>query len=577
VAVRKQIANPSPALRAALYLRVSTDEQRERQSIETQRQFATAYCETNHIDVADCYADDGISGTVPLGHREQGARLLEDARQGRFEEVLVYKLDRLGRDPRMILDAVAELAASGARLRSMTEPFDTKDPSGRFMLTVLSGVAGFERDNIIQRSIEGTNRLAREGAWLGGIVPYGYTVEGKKRDARLVVAEEPIPGSPYSEAGVVRRIYELAGKEGKSCMYIAERLNQVGISPDYTRDGRAVRVGKRQRVTTGIWRAGRVRNLLVNTTYKGIHQYGKRSKSKKAVIERPVPPIVDEALWQKAQETLHRNLRFSDRNARRKYLLRGLIKCGVCGHRYIGTAYRVGKHGERVYYACNGKQSGRGNYAVNGPKCPSKSLTGNIEQLVWRDIEGFIRNPGPVLDQLEKRMKGLGGSPKSHKEDLAETTKVMRAKSAERDRVLALYRRGRIDDRTLDKQMDEIGAEEKALQERVRQLTAEAEGTRTMEAQIQSTGDLLRELNRRLDEPVTWELKRQLVELLVEEVRADTIESDGKPDSRVTVTYRFPTSAAPVTPGTDARSDTRPSSCRCSFRSARSAPASRAR
>ena len=291
------------------------------------------------------------------------------------------------------------------------------------------------------------------------------------------------------------------------------------------------------------------------STYKGVHQYGKRTESKRAVIERPVPAIVDDDLWRKAQETLRRNLLFSDRNARRKYLLRGLVKCGLCGLTYCGTAYRVGQRGERVYYVCNGKQSGRGKYGVNGRKCPSKAISGNIEQIVWRDIEAFIRNPGPVLQQLAKRMKGQVGTRKSHVEEVAEVKKLIQSKIAERDRVLALYRRGRIDDLMLDKQMDEIGAEEKALQDRVQQLTVEMEGAKGAETRLESTAELLRELNRRLDEPLTWELQRRLVELLVDEVRMDTIDPEGKRESRVTMTYRFPTSTAPVTNRTGARAD----------------------
>ena len=72
---------------------------------------------------------------------------------------------------------------------------------------------------------------------------------------------------------------------------------------------------------------------------------------------------------------------------------------------------------------------------------------------------------------------------------------------------------------------------------------------------LESTADLLRELNRRLDEPLTWEVQRQLVELLVEAVRVDTIETNGKRRSQVTVTYRFPTSQASTDNRTDGRAD----------------------
>src|SRR5437867_6158590 len=161
-------------MKAAIYLRVSTEEQRERQSIATQRDFAERYCALHEIPVHDFYADDGVTGTNPLEQREQGAKLLDDARAKKFDTVLIYKLDRLGRDPRLILNAVKELEDLGVEVKSMTEPFDTASPSGRFLLTILSGVAGLERDTIIQRSAEGINRLARAGAWLGGVTPYGF-------------------------------------------------------------------------------------------------------------------------------------------------------------------------------------------------------------------------------------------------------------------------------------------------------------------------------------------------------------------------------------------------------------------
>jgi site-specific DNA recombinase len=125
--------------RVALYLRVSTEEQRERQSIDTQREFGLRYCELHDDLLVDQYADDGVSGTVPLEQRDEGARLLLDARAHRLDTILIYRLDRLGRDPRGILNAVAELETLGVQVKSMTEPFDTSNPSGRFLLTILSG------------------------------------------------------------------------------------------------------------------------------------------------------------------------------------------------------------------------------------------------------------------------------------------------------------------------------------------------------------------------------------------------------------------------------------------------------
>ncbi len=93
-------------MKSAIYMRVSSsEEQRERQTIEIQRDFAKKYCELHEIPVANYFADDGCSGTIPLGERPEGRRLLDDAKEHAFDTVLIYKLDRLGRDARLILDA----------------------------------------------------------------------------------------------------------------------------------------------------------------------------------------------------------------------------------------------------------------------------------------------------------------------------------------------------------------------------------------------------------------------------------------------------------------------------------------
>src|SRR5262245_890996 len=139
------------------------------------------------------------------------------------------------------------------------------------------GFASHEREVIRERSVAGTNRVAESGAWMGGIVPYGYRNVGEKRDARLVVSNDPVPGLELSEADVIRDVFRMAAVEGKSCRVIADRLNGFRVPCAYTRDGRLDLRGKRTQRTHGLWRAARVRGLITNTTYKGIHQFGKRS------------------------------------------------------------------------------------------------------------------------------------------------------------------------------------------------------------------------------------------------------------------------------------------------------------
>lgn len=108
----------------------------------------------------------------------------------------------------------------------------------------------------------------------------------------------------------------------KSCVTISDYLNTLGIPPTYTRDQRELLRGKRKVATTGIWRPGRIRNMLVNPTYKGVHHYGRRSKRDREVIERAVPAIVSVELWERAQQVLHEHLLFSRRTAKYPSLTR---------------------------------------------------------------------------------------------------------------------------------------------------------------------------------------------------------------------------------------------------------------
>ena len=119
--------------RVALYLRVSSEEQRERETIELQREFLEQYRSLMELELAEIYKDDGVSGTIPLHERPSGMQLLADARGGKFEAVLVYGLDRLGRSLLLIVDAHDRLQEAGVALRSATEPIDTSNPSGRLI------------------------------------------------------------------------------------------------------------------------------------------------------------------------------------------------------------------------------------------------------------------------------------------------------------------------------------------------------------------------------------------------------------------------------------------------------------
>jgi site-specific DNA recombinase len=526
----------------AIYARVSTEEQRERQSIETQLEQAHRFCDYQKLPIYRIFADNGISGTVPLDRRPEGSQILADARLGKFDQLLVYKLDRLGRETRLILNAVADLEKLGVRVRSMTEEFDASSATGKLMLTLLSGFASHEREVIRERSVAGTNRVAGTGAWMGGIVPYGYRKAGEKREARLVISNEIIAASGISESDVIRLIYRLGAVERRSCFYIADRLNEQRVPCAYQRDDRLLLRGKRKQRTSGIWRPSRIRNIIANTTYKGLHQFGKRtSNTNRPLIERIVPAIVDDKTWDKAQANLRAHQLYSRRNASHEYLLRGLIKCACCGLTFCAVT-NLRRNGKREhYYRCNGKQLARGLYGLKGQRCPSKGVRGGeLEEMVWHDVEAFLRNPGTVIMRLQARLRDQASDVGKDRARLHRLQGLLTAKGSERSKVVGLFRKGRLNDSELDQQLSEIDREAGGLAAQIEELERKLGDAGASEAALESTEALLTRLRKRLDESLTWGQKRQLVELLVGGIRIETIRGGPKPQNIVTVTYRFP-------------------------------------
>ena len=536
---------------AVIYCRVSTEKQQQSKNIQTQIQVVHEYAARNGFNVTDEFLDDGISGTLPLEERPAGKRLIEAARRGQISTLIIYKVDRLGRSQIVTMTALRDLNELGVDICSATETLDLTTPMGRAMTGIQSVFGQLERDTFLERSRTATLRLAAEGAWLGGIVPYGYRVTGKKREAKLLVSDEPIPGHTLSEAGVIRSIYNWA-EEGRSCYFIADQLNALGIPPSYTRDERKVNKtdllhGKRKERTQSVWRPSRICNMLREPIYKGVHLYGRRSNSGRAPIERSMPAIVSVEQWDKAQATLTKNMLFSKRSAKRKYLLRGLIKCDLCGLTYIGTVSAVyQKKSEaqeekkvRAYYVCNGKQNARGIYADRGQKCPSKSIQGDVEEIVWKDIENFLRNPGAVLQQIEQRLGEEEQDQGQLSAQIESSKYALKEKQESRLRAATLLVEGRFDDATYDALCLNLDAEEKTLRDYIREVEAQLRQTGHSAARLSTTEDWLKNFNLWLDEELSWEIKREIVEALVEKIMVETVEIAGKKTARAVVYYAF--------------------------------------
>jgi len=498
----------------AIYCRVSTEEQRERQSIEIQIQHAKEHCQRNELLITDFYLDDGVSGTIPFDARPEGKRLLDDAKENNFKNVLIWKIDRLGRDTKNSLIIAHSLRDLGIGIISMTEPFDTSTAMGEFMFTQLASFAKLERDNIRERSIAGTNRVAKLGKWLGGIVPYGYLVD---KDKNLVVSLKKIYKSNYSESDVIKMIYEWIGKEGLSTLEVARKLNALNIPPHYTKDNRkfykpAQNLKPSERELEG---KGKIGNLLKNTTYKGIHYYGKRSKEPREIIEREVPAIVSPELWNKAQETLRNNFLWSKRNSKREYLLRGLINCGICG-RNLSGAYRK----PTVWYRCNGKLS---HVEIGAGKkvCTLKSVRAEwIENLVWNDIKDWILRPESLESVLQQKLEEYEQEKGSYFQKINSLKSKLESKEEERSKILGLYRKGHITMEDVGVQLQDIEKDKTELQLIIDEAKNKLVGDYSTKEVINEIKSQLKFFQGQIEsENMSFDIKRKIIELFVKDVR----------------------------------------------------------
>ena len=503
--------SPAP-IRAVLYARVSTEEQRERQSIETQVAFARSWCTRENIPLVDIYRDEGISGTVPFEDRPGGKRLLADAWQKKFTAVLVYKVDRLGRADVVSHVALHHLETIGIGLRSLTEPFDTATPQGRFMFSILVANSTMERENIRERSIAGTRRVAKEGKWPGGSPPCGYTIGA---DGRLVINEEPIPGCSLSEAEVVRRVFRWVAEDRLSLLSIAVRLNEMGIPTASRSEGRKRKPSKGSYLA-GIWQIATLSCLLHREAYKGTHVFGQLSKKPgRELIPQSVPAIVSPTLWESAHEGLRMNLCFAKRNGKREYLLRGILRCGFCGRRLQGGTLR----GDKQYYVCHSTLNH--NRVLLKATCPSRRLpTVWLEGLVWDELQGWILNQHDLETVMAEALREQEQKRQEWADSLARMRRDLSQMETQRSRVLTLYRKGVLSDAELEQQLAELKSEHGHLQHVAQEMEKRLSLTVDVDSAVLAIRQQLEAFRTALrKKTVPFALKRKIIETFVAEVR----------------------------------------------------------
>ncbi len=501
--------------RVALYMRVSSEEQVERHSIGTQEEFLEQYCDLYSMDVAGVYRDEGISGTVSMHERPGGGRLLDDARGGKLDVVLVYKLDRIGRTLLNVVDAHDRLDAAGVALRSATEPIDTSTPSGRLIFHMLASFAEFERGTIRERTQDGLHRYWRAGKHSGRI-PYGYDVG---EDGRFAVVEE--------EAEIVRGI--IANIAAGSTLYKeAARLNALGVpAPGYRYAGSARKHGTE-------WSTRTIHNICRQGAYSGAHIV--KASGKRGAIERETPAIVELGVQRRAIDRLAENKRRYNRSTDRKYLLSGLVRCAVCDSACVGHP-TTSKGKKLYYYKCSDDHKTRRRRAPanHAPYVRAEW----VEGLVWEDVRRFLRNPGEILERMkEDAHDGEAGALERRRDDLR---KRLRQTQAEKDRYVKLYAQGRIDDAELGTHLQDVSIRADNIRLLLDSIEADLSRKDEQKQLAETTAAWLTALRARIadveaDTEEAYATRQELVRLLVESIAAGR---DEQGRVRLEITYRF--------------------------------------
>ena len=203
-------------MRVAIYTRISTDEEHQPYSLEAQGVRLDSYIASQDGWEKVRTFTDQASG-VSL-ERPALQRALAEAQAGRYDLLLVYRVDRMARSVRGLAHILEELDTAKVAFRSATEPFDTATPAGRMMVQMLGVFAEFGRATIVDRIVAGMERKAARGGWTVGGRPFGYSVDSQTG----FLIPKPDEGS------LVPVIFDLYANRRLGVRAIAAQLNEQG-------------------------------------------------------------------------------------------------------------------------------------------------------------------------------------------------------------------------------------------------------------------------------------------------------------------------------------------------------------
>ncbi|MDD5730089.1 MAG: recombinase family protein [Candidatus Omnitrophica bacterium] len=521
-------------MRAGIYVRVSTTQQIDRDSLKTQEERLRQFCKAHDFEVYrnKPYKDEGISAKDTK--RPAYEELMNDVEAGRVQVVIVTRLDRVTRSLKDLIGLMEFLQKHEVKLVSLTENIDTTGPMGRFIINLLGSIAQLEREIDSERVRADMHHRAGEGKWTGGVVPLGYVTKGKlmRESHQKGMSEEeslkgansiaPEKGRLYvvkQAAELVRKIYQLY-LECKSLRRVTHELNKRNIK---TPEGET-------------WAASSIRRILTNPTYIGMVWYGKRKTDMSTgrlmnvkpelwkVVKGVHEAIVPKDLFDKVQGLLKQRY-MKPSKARQVYLLGGLARCTHCKGGMFGYLYSKKDSAKRYFYYRCQNSIHKGTSVCKGMVVPGTVL----EDQVVKTLLELSKNE-KFLQDKEMMLKAVRNGTRPVKSEVEEEKKRLFSDEKKlvdvRNTLLEKLENKIIDDSVFVERFDENKKQLETVRNRMAELVAEGEDINVQELAMQSSFDELCNLSS------TWrylspEEKQEKLRSIVNQIIVDYDKRSG--------------------------------------------------
>ena len=379
--------------------------------------------------------------------------------------MLAYSPDRLSRKYAYQILLIEELARNGVETLFVKAP-QGSSAEDQLLVQFQGMISEYERAQILERSRRGKRHRAQSGevSVMSG-APYGYRYVRKTDEAPAAYAVLEV------EARVVERIYEMYTVEGLSIGEITRRINAEGIPT---------------RKASGRWERSTVWAVLRNSAYRGVACFGKtRASSRTRVIrpqrrrgvitpsmtagherprdewiEIPVPALVSEDRFARAQELLQENKVRSRRRTIEPSIVQGMVSCQKCGYAFSRTSTQTSAR-KIHYYKCIGSDSWR---KLGGPVCDNARLVRQdlLDQIVWAEVIKLLEDPTLIQQELDRRLAAARSSdPTKKREQSLQRELVHVGKGIER--LLSAYQEALMSIEQLRERMPGLRQREQAL------------------------------------------------------------------------------------------------------------------